>query len=155
MFQYTDLIWHEPDPDYLQAKVLVRSAENFLVDESKTIELELEQCFQNSYIEKVPEEASFIGGGLCITEKDKQRMELYASSNSEKSKIFEVRVTRCQQRETCKSDDEIEEYLSKRAFVIHSAYTIIDYNDLEEPMQYNVKFPFLGQLSINSGAIIS
>ena len=26
MFQYSDLIWHEPDPDYLQTKVLVRSA---------------------------------------------------------------------------------------------------------------------------------
>ena len=39
--------------------------------------------------------------------------------------------------------------------MIHSAYTIIDYNDFEEPMQYNVKFPFLDQLSINSGAIIS
>ena len=103
----------------------------------------------------MPEEARVIGGGLCITEKDKQKMELYASSSSENSKILEIRVTKCYLRETCKSDDEIEEYLSKRGFVIHSAYTIIDYNDLEEPMKYNVKFPFLGQLSIKSGAIIS
>ena len=95
MFQYSDLIWHEPDPDYVQFKVLVRSAQNFLVDESKTVELELEQCFSNSYIDKVPEEANFIGGGLCIVEKDKPKMELYASSNSENSKIFEIRVTRC------------------------------------------------------------
>ena len=122
MFSDGKVVWHTPQPEYVSIQVFMRSHDVTKTDDVKEEELRLELCKENSYRETAPEQDRvYIDTGLCILDEDYEKANLYASPESPQSTIFEIRVSRCHGKPTCKSETEIQEYLKDNIFIISSA----------------------------------
>ena len=147
MFTVGESVWHTPPPEYISIQVFMRSNDEASTDEADAEELRLESCEENSYRETVSEEHKpHIDTGLCVTDEDYEKVNLHAAPVHQKSSIYEIRVSKCHGKTTCKSETEIQEYLSRNVILLHSAQTVIDYENHDEPMQINVIYPFADRL---------
>ena len=68
--------------------------------------------------------------GFCIMEKDE--MTLRGSPIDTDATVLEIRVTKC--KENCKSNEEIETYLSQNKFAIYSQNTAVDFENHPNPL---------------------
>ena len=111
MFNLEKEAWFQPDPDYVQVQAFMRTAD-FPKQFTNDVELRLEPCLENSYIERVPDdEKGFVKVGICLNEEDKLKTELHATPSNLQSTIFEIRVSKCQNRTSCKTASEFQKYV--------------------------------------------
>ena len=68
--------------------------------------------------------------GFCIVDKDK--MTLRGGPIDSGVAVLEIRVTKC--KENCKSNEEIETYLSQNKFTIVSQNIAVDYENIPNPL---------------------
>ena len=117
----------------------MRSNDEASTEEADAEELRLESCKENSYRETVSEEDKpYIDAGLCVSDEDYEKVNLHAAPDNSQSSIYEIRVSKCHGKPTCKSETEIQQYLSKNIIILHSAQTVIDYDNNDEPLQIKV-----------------
>ena len=139
MFTVGESVWHTPSPEYISIQVFMRSNDEASTDEADAEELRLESCEENSYRETVSEEHKpHIDTGLCVTDEDYEKANLHAAPDNIKSSLYEIRVSKCHGKPTCKSENEIQEYLTNSVFLLQSAQTVIDYDNHDEPLQIRV-----------------
>ena len=90
--------------------------------EVEDVELRLEPCTENQYYDRLPDiEKQYVSQAICVVDEDLSKTNLHGSPDSIKSSVLEVRVKKCHGKTNCKSEEEIDEYLARHAFIIHSA----------------------------------
>ena len=100
----------------------MRSNDLDLGSEVQDVELRLEPCTENQYIDRVPEDqVVYVSKAICVANEDYSKTNLHASPDSVKSTVLEARVKKCHGKANCKSEKEIDEYLAQYTFIIYSS----------------------------------
>ena len=141
MFNPVTLEWLLHQEDYLQVQVIMRSSDIVASTVVEEEELKLELCTENAYYEGLSDgEKAFVQAGVCVDDDEYGKTNLVGAPGSVKSRIYEIRVSRCHGKPSCRSDAEIEEYITTYQLFIHSAQVVVDYDFHENPEQIAVNF---------------
>ena len=75
-------------------------------------------------------------------------MILQGGPGTRVTELLEVRISRCVNRVTCKASDEIDTFLKNHYFLSVSKYDVIDYENLEMPIQVGYNAIITGLLPL-------
>ena len=106
MFNPVTLEWLPYEEDYLQVQVIMRSNDILASTVVEEEELKLEPCTENAYYEALPDsEKAFVQAGVCVDDDDYGKTNLVGNPDSVKSRIYEVRVSRCHDKPSCMTEE--------------------------------------------------